>query len=436
MDVRGELALLREFGYTHLDLQGSPVAQSRGFAAADAAQPSDRATEQTFDELRTLAHDCTKCRLAGTRTNVVFGVGNPNADLMFIGEAPGRDEDIQGEPFVGRAGQLLTDIVKAMKLTRDDVYIANVIKCRPPENRNPEPDELDACRPFIRRQVELIQPKVIVTLGRFALRDSVRLGSRVEVPLASKLTTGFVVGLLDEVTVEQSKLKNIRAVLDDEEPALIPEIIELCRWAAEYYIAPLGEMLRVSLPANRASRGKRQAVLVDPDSDQILDSDRTLIEELQRRPLPLSAIFDDLNISRSAVARLRDAGVIALHERFRDAEGVRYDRFVVLETMPGGLTPRQQAAVDVLQSRGGELSVRAMEHAGASAAVLSALAKKGVIRIERRARRHTLDAFLAGLDDAAAGEIRYSAEQRAAIEAVRATLGTFAPFLLEGVTGR
>ncbi|PYQ29879.1 MAG: hypothetical protein DMF56_09130 [Acidobacteria bacterium] len=171
MDVRGELALLREFGYTHLDLQGSPVAQSRGFAAADAAQPSDRATEQTFDELRTLAHDCTKCRLAGTRTNVVFGVGNPNADLMFIGEAPGRDEDIQGEPFVGRAGQLLTDIVKAMKLTRDDVYIANVIKCRPPENRNPEPDELDACRPFIRRQVELIQPKVIVTLGRFALQS-------------------------------------------------------------------------------------------------------------------------------------------------------------------------------------------------------------------------------------------------------------------------
>ncbi|HJQ38307.1 MAG TPA: uracil-DNA glycosylase [Thermoanaerobaculia bacterium] len=124
-----------------------------------------------FDALRALAHDCTKCRLAGTRTNVVFGVGNPNADLMFIGEAPGRDEDLQGEPFVGRAGQLLTDIIKAMKLARDEVYIANVIKCRPPENRNPEPDELDACRPFIRRQVELIQPKVIVTLGRFALQS-------------------------------------------------------------------------------------------------------------------------------------------------------------------------------------------------------------------------------------------------------------------------
>ena len=90
---------------------------------------------------------------------------------MFIGEAPGRDEDIQGEPFVGRAGQLLTEIIKAMKLSRDDVYIANVIKCRPPENRNPEPDELDECRPYIRRQVEIIKPKVIVTLGRFALQS-------------------------------------------------------------------------------------------------------------------------------------------------------------------------------------------------------------------------------------------------------------------------
>ena len=133
--------------------------------------PRTREPEDPLGALATLAHDCTKCRLAGTRTNVVFGVGNPNADLMFIGEAPGRDEDLQGEPFVGRAGQLLTDIIKAMKLTRDQVYIANVIKCRPPENRNPEPDELDACRPYIRRQVELIQPKVIVTLGRFALQS-------------------------------------------------------------------------------------------------------------------------------------------------------------------------------------------------------------------------------------------------------------------------
>ncbi|HJQ38306.1 MAG TPA: primosomal protein N' [Thermoanaerobaculia bacterium] len=268
-----------------------------------------------------------------------------------------------------------------------------------------------------------------------ALKDSVRLGSRVEVPLATKLTTGFVVGLLDEAALDPKKVKSIRAVLDDEEPALIPEIIELCRWGAEYYIAPLGEMLRVSLPANMAKRGKREAVLVDPDSDQILDSDRALIDQLRRRPLPLAAIFDELGVSRSAIARLRDAGVIAVHDRLRDAEGVRYDRFVVLESDPGGLTPKQQTAVELLRTRGGELSVRALEHGGVSAAVLSALVKKSVVKIERRPRRHTLDAFLAGLEDAATGEIRYSEEQRAAIEAVRATLGTFAPFLLEGVTG-
>src|SRR5206468_5981190 len=124
-----------------------------------------------LSELEKIVTACEKCRLAKSRTQVVYGVGSTNADLMFIGEAPGRDEDIQGKPFVGPAGQLLTDIIKTMKLTRDDVYIANVIKCRPPENRNPEQDELDACRPHIRRQIEIIQPKVIVTLGRFALQS-------------------------------------------------------------------------------------------------------------------------------------------------------------------------------------------------------------------------------------------------------------------------
>ncbi|HEV7240385.1 MAG TPA: primosomal protein N' [Thermoanaerobaculia bacterium] len=268
-----------------------------------------------------------------------------------------------------------------------------------------------------------------------ALKDGVRLGSRVEVPLGSKLTTGFVVALLDTAPVEAAKLKPIRAVLDDDEPALIPEIIELCRWAAEYYIAPLGEMLKVALPANMAARGKREVILADPNSDQILPTDRSLVDELHKRALPLSFILDEMKVSRSAIARLRDAGVIAVHDRLRDAQGVRYDRFVVLDSDPGGLTAKQRAAVELLQARGGELSVRALEHAGVSAAILSALSKKSVIRIERRARRHTLDAFLAGLEGASAGEIRYSDEQRAAIEAVHATLGTFAPFVLEGVTG-
>ncbi|HEX6088368.1 MAG TPA: uracil-DNA glycosylase [Thermoanaerobaculia bacterium] len=166
-DVLHELAMLREFGFTHLDLN---VARASAREETGGLMPAPQEMSD-WDALVAEAHNCAACRLAGTRTNVVFGVGSPNADLMFIGEAPGRDEDEKGEPFVGRAGQLLTDIIKAMKLTREQVYIANVIKCRPPENRNPEPDELDACRPFIRRQVELIQPKVIVTLGRFGLQS-------------------------------------------------------------------------------------------------------------------------------------------------------------------------------------------------------------------------------------------------------------------------
>jgi DNA polymerase len=113
--------------------------------------------------------DCSRCKLHTLgRKQVVFGVGNPNADLMFVGEAPGADEDIQGEPFVGRAGQLLTKIIEAIDLRREDVYIANVIKCRPPNNRNPEPDEVAQCEPFLFRQVDIIKPKVIVALGKFA----------------------------------------------------------------------------------------------------------------------------------------------------------------------------------------------------------------------------------------------------------------------------
>jgi uracil-DNA glycosylase family 4 len=115
---------------------------------------------------------CTRCKLHTLgRKQVVFGVGNPNADLMFVGEAPGADEDEQGEPFVGRAGQLLTKIIEAIGLTRDQVYIANVIKCRPPGNRNPEPDEVDVCEQFLFRQVDAIKPKVVMALGKFAAQS-------------------------------------------------------------------------------------------------------------------------------------------------------------------------------------------------------------------------------------------------------------------------
>ena len=124
--------------------------------------------------IRTELGDCTRCKLHMKRTTLVFGVGNPDADLMFVGEAPGRDEDLQGVPFVGRAGQLLTKIIESIDLRRDDVYIANVIKCRPPNNRNPAPDEVRTCEPFLFAQIDAIRPRVIVALGSFAARTLLR----------------------------------------------------------------------------------------------------------------------------------------------------------------------------------------------------------------------------------------------------------------------
>ncbi len=115
--------------------------------------------------------DCTRCRLHKGRTNLVFGVGNVNADLMFVGEGPGADEDAKGEPFVGRAGQLLNNMISAMGIRREDVYIANVVKCRPPSNRTPEKDECDVCSPFLMRQIDVIKPKVIVALGAVAAKN-------------------------------------------------------------------------------------------------------------------------------------------------------------------------------------------------------------------------------------------------------------------------
>jgi len=126
---------------------------------------------KSLEELRAAIGDCRRCKLWPGRTHLVFGVGNPNAEVMFVGEGPGRDEDLKGEPFVGRAGQLLTDIItKGMGLRREDVYIANVVKCRPPENRNPEPDEVESCEPFLKKQIDLVRPKIVVALGKFAVQ--------------------------------------------------------------------------------------------------------------------------------------------------------------------------------------------------------------------------------------------------------------------------
>lgn len=149
----------------------SVVAQPSLFGVASAGlkdSPIRPDPQRTLESFYHEIKDCVRCPLGHTRTKFVFGVGNPKADILFIGEAPGRDEDLQGEPFVGRAGKLLDKILEATHFSREEVYIANVLKCRPPENRNPEPEEMDTCSPYLLEQIRLIGPKFIVCLGRIA----------------------------------------------------------------------------------------------------------------------------------------------------------------------------------------------------------------------------------------------------------------------------
>jgi len=176
----------REIAISQPDLEATPDVQpeqreamprrSAAVQEADlfAAPRPEADTSDPAKALRIIREDlgeCTRCRLAKQgRKQIVFGVGNPRTDLMFIGEAPGADEDQQGEPFVGRAGQLLNNMIKAMGLRREDIYIANIIKCRPPGNRTPERDECETCSPFLMRQIEAIHPKVIVALGAVAAK--------------------------------------------------------------------------------------------------------------------------------------------------------------------------------------------------------------------------------------------------------------------------
>jgi uracil-DNA glycosylase family 4 len=168
-DIRAHLAFFGELGVPGVSRDPAWTVRPADETDVSPADPSDTA-DTSLPGIRETIGDCTRCKLHEGRTHIVFGVGNPTADLMFVGEAPGRGEDLQGEPFVGRAGQLLTRIIEAMDLRREDVYIANVIKCRPPENRNPEPDEVRTCQPFLFAQIDAIQPRVIVALGSFAAR--------------------------------------------------------------------------------------------------------------------------------------------------------------------------------------------------------------------------------------------------------------------------
>jgi DNA polymerase len=163
----GAVAVKEGIGVSGKEASGAPSPTDGDTPRPDGA--SDRASllKAVRDELG----DCRRCKLWEGRTNIVFGQGDPDAVLMFVGEGPGRDEDIQGVPFVGRAGQLLTKIIEAIDLGREDVYIANIIKCRPPQNRDPETDEVAACMPFLMKQIETIHPQIICTLGAVATRN-------------------------------------------------------------------------------------------------------------------------------------------------------------------------------------------------------------------------------------------------------------------------
>ncbi len=177
-EIAGQLQFFRDIGISHVDV--AEVA-----AVGPSADPPIDA-QMTLDDVREDLGDCSRCKLSASRTEIVFGSGNPDARLMFIGEAPGSEEDRQGLPFVGRAGQLLTKIIESIELTRDDVYICNVLKCRPPKNRNPESDEVDTCSPFLRRQLEVVRPEIVCCLGTFAAQTM--LGMKVPI---SKLRGRF-----------------------------------------------------------------------------------------------------------------------------------------------------------------------------------------------------------------------------------------------------
>ncbi len=168
-----QLEFFRDIGVTSLEIHSNQQ------PAVAAAVPNQTSNAPGLQAIRDDIGDCQRCKLAPKRTNIVFGSGNPNAELVFVGEAPGFDEDQQGLPFVGRAGQLLTKIIESIDLKREDVYICNVLKCRPPENRNPEPDEVMACNPFLKHQLAVIKPKIICCLGTFAAQTVLQTASSI-----------------------------------------------------------------------------------------------------------------------------------------------------------------------------------------------------------------------------------------------------------------
>jgi len=183
-----------------------PQVTQQDIFAVSVEQPKPRNRKQKSAALQTLAAEvapCTQCQLYSNRTQTVFGVGSSDADLVFIGEAPGRDEDLQGEPFVGRAGQLLNEILKAIGFRRQDVYICNILKCRPPQNRDPEREEVESCEPYLKQQLEILEPKIICCLGRVAAQTL--LGTRASLT-SMRETIHFYAGIPVLVTFHPAAL--------------------------------------------------------------------------------------------------------------------------------------------------------------------------------------------------------------------------------------
>jgi len=172
-DVKSYLEYLKGMGIETL-----PVSETTTQESSSASSPT-LPSIQSLEEIRKELGDCKRCKLHRTRRTIVFGEGNPKATLMFIGEGPGYDEDVQGRPFVGKAGQLLTRIIQSINLQREEVYIANLVKCRPPGNRNPEPDEIRACSPFLLKQIQAISPKIICALGTFSAQTLLNTGASI-----------------------------------------------------------------------------------------------------------------------------------------------------------------------------------------------------------------------------------------------------------------
>jgi uracil-DNA glycosylase len=197
-------------------------------AGRGVTEPTDAETprgQDRLDQIRRTIGDCQRCPLAKARKNIVFGAGNPEAQVMFVGEGPGQEEDEQGEPFVGAAGQLLTKMIAAMGLWREEVYIANIVKCRPPQNRDPAPEEVDACEPFLRQQIEAVGPRIIVAMGNFAAKTLLRTDTGITrlrgrfytyqgIPLMPTYHPAYLLRNLDAKRPAWQDLKAVMAEMD------------------------------------------------------------------------------------------------------------------------------------------------------------------------------------------------------------------------------